>query len=78
MNDFDELAHLAEKIFENAERRIDLNKAYTKLIRAVYDGINRCSEGSEKTPPDVIRFQNYHNCLCLLSSLKIEVLTHNL
>ena len=64
---------LAEKIFERAERRSDLNRAYTKLIRAVYSGIDKCSDQSEKTPPEVIRFQNFHNCFAVLSSLKIEV-----
>ena len=73
MKEFEDLANLAEKIFERAERRSDLNRAYTKLIRAVYSGIDKCSEQSEKTPPEVIRFQNFHNCFAVLSSLKIEV-----
>uniref|UniRef100_A0A8C9VM61 Exocyst complex component 1 n=1 Tax=Scleropages formosus TaxID=113540 RepID=A0A8C9VM61_SCLFO len=33
---FEEFAELAETIFRNAERRGDLDKAYVKLIRAVY------------------------------------------
>ncbi|KAG9331891.1 hypothetical protein JZ751_016629 [Albula glossodonta] len=33
---FEEFAELAETIFRNAERRGDLDKAYAKLIRAVY------------------------------------------
>ena len=73
VKEFEDLANLAEKIFERAERRSDLNRAYTKLIRAVYSGIDKCSDQSEKTPPEVIRFQNFHNCFAVLSSLKIEV-----
>jgi len=76
VKEFEDLANLAEKIFERAERRSDLNRAYTKLIRAVYSGIDKCSDQSEKTPPEVIRFQNFHNCFAVLSSLKIESLKH--
>uniref|UniRef100_A0A8C0LPX2 Exocyst complex component 1 n=1 Tax=Canis lupus dingo TaxID=286419 RepID=A0A8C0LPX2_CANLU len=34
--EFEEFAGLAESIFKNAERRGDLDKAYTKLIRGVF------------------------------------------
>lgn len=34
--EFEEFAALAESIFKNAERRGDLDKAYIKLIRAVF------------------------------------------
>uniref|UniRef100_A0A8C0HHN7 Exocyst complex component 1 n=1 Tax=Chelonoidis abingdonii TaxID=106734 RepID=A0A8C0HHN7_CHEAB len=34
--EFEEFAALAESIFKNAERRGDLDKAYTKLIRSVF------------------------------------------
>lgn len=33
---FEEFAELAETIFRSAERRGDLDKAYVKLIKAVY------------------------------------------
>lgn len=33
---FEEFAELAETIFRNAERRGDLDKAYVKVIRAVF------------------------------------------
>uniref|UniRef100_A0A8C8HM14 Exocyst complex component Sec3 PIP2-binding N-terminal domain-containing protein n=1 Tax=Oncorhynchus tshawytscha TaxID=74940 RepID=A0A8C8HM14_ONCTS len=41
---FEEFAELAETIFRNAERRGDLDKAYVKLIRAVFmnGGSNIC------------------------------------
>lgn len=41
--EFEEFAALAESIFKNAERRGDLDKAYIKLIRAVFDS-GRSSE----------------------------------
>uniref|UniRef100_A0A8C4MT86 Exocyst complex component 1 n=1 Tax=Equus asinus asinus TaxID=83772 RepID=A0A8C4MT86_EQUAS len=36
VTEFEEFAGLAESIFKNAERRGDLDKAYTKLIRGVF------------------------------------------
>lgn len=33
---FEEFAELAESIFRGSERRGDLDKAYTKLIKAVF------------------------------------------
>lgn len=43
--EFEEFAALAESIFRNAERRGDLDKAYLKLIRAVFaNGKNLFSE----------------------------------
>lgn len=36
VTNFEEFAELAETIFRNAERRGDLDKAYVKLIRAVF------------------------------------------
>ena len=50
-----------------------MNRAYTKLMRAVFDGIDRNSKIAEKTPPEVVRFQNYHHCFAILSELRIEV-----
>lgn len=76
VKEFDDLAQLAETIFENAERRVDLNRAYTKLLQAVMSGIERCATESSKTPQDVVRFQNYHHCFALLSSLRIESLAN--
>ena len=39
-------------------------------------GIERCATESSKTPSDVVRFQNYHHCFALLSSLRIESLSN--
>lgn len=47
---FEEFAELAESIFRSAERRGDLDKAYTKLIRAVYnngDKLLKCELNSQ-------------------------------
>lgn len=45
---FEEFAELAETIFRNAERRGDLDKAYVKLIRAVF--MNGETTGQPKAP----------------------------
>lgn len=47
---FEEFAELAETIFRNAERRGDLDKAYVKLIRAVF-----MNGESSATPPPSLR-----------------------
>lgn len=47
---FEEFAELAETIFRNAERRGDLDKAYVKLIRAVFmNGETRDPKRRRKT-----------------------------
>lgn len=47
---FEEFAELAETIFRNAERRGDLDKAYVKLIRAVFmNGETRDPKHRRKT-----------------------------
>lgn len=73
---FDDLAQLAETIFDKAERRTDLDRAYKKLLQGVLRGIEQCANSGAKTPSDVIRFQNYHHCFAVLSSLRIEALTN--
>ena len=46
---FEEFAELAETIFRNAERRGDLDKAYVKLIRAVFMNGDTKSHNSSLT-----------------------------
>lgn len=45
---FEEFAELAETIFRNAERRGDLDKAYVKLIKAVF--MNGETSGRSRVP----------------------------
>ncbi|XP_023614046.1 exocyst complex component 1 isoform X8 [Myotis lucifugus] len=46
--EFEEFAGLAESIFKNAERRGDLDKAYTKLIRGVFVNEAEKKEAKQK------------------------------
>ncbi|KAJ8277098.1 hypothetical protein GJAV_G00071450 [Gymnothorax javanicus] len=71
---FEEFAELAETIFRNAERRGDLDKAYVKLIRAVYMNVDKVASESLKTPRDVVLMENFHHIFSTLSRLKISCL----
>ncbi|XP_043546553.1 exocyst complex component 1 isoform X3 [Chiloscyllium plagiosum] len=71
---FEEFAELAESIFKIAERRGDLDKAYTKLIRAVYNNVEKVANESQKTPRDVVMMENFHHIFSTLSRLKIACL----
>ncbi|XP_064190064.1 exocyst complex component 1 isoform X1 [Anguilla rostrata] len=71
---FEEFAELAETIFRNAERRGDLDKAYVKLIRAVYMNVEKVAIESLKTPRDVVLMENFHHIFSTLSRLKISCL----
>ncbi|XP_051510866.1 exocyst complex component 1 isoform X4 [Myxocyprinus asiaticus] len=71
---FEEFAKLAEAIFRNAERRGDLDKAYIKLIKAVFNNVEKVANESQKTPRDVVMMENFHHIFSTLSSLKISCL----
>lgn len=71
---FEEFAELAESIFRSAERRGDLDKAYTKLIRAVFINVEKVANESQKTPRDVVMMENFHRIFATLSRLKISCL----
>lgn len=71
---FEEFAELAETIFRNAERRGDLDKAYVKLIRAVFMNVEKVAIESQKTPRDVVMMENFHHIFSTLSRLKISCL----
>lgn len=65
----------AEKIFEGAERRTDLEKWYYQLYRSVCDGINKAANSpNSKYPASVVKFENYHELYLRLSELKISAL----
>uniref|UniRef100_A0A8C0HGZ1 Exocyst complex component 1 n=1 Tax=Chelonoidis abingdonii TaxID=106734 RepID=A0A8C0HGZ1_CHEAB len=72
--EFEEFAALAESIFKNAERRGDLDKAYTKLIRSVFINVEKVANESQKTPRDVVMMENFHRIFATLSRLKISCL----
>uniref|UniRef100_H3DJV5 Exocyst complex component 1 n=1 Tax=Tetraodon nigroviridis TaxID=99883 RepID=H3DJV5_TETNG len=71
---FEEFAELAETIFRNAERRGDLDKAYVKVIKAVFMNVEKVASESQKTPRDVVMMENFHHIFSTLSRLKISCL----
>ncbi|XP_076297981.1 exocyst complex component Sec3 [Lasioglossum baleicum] len=73
---FEHFAKTAEKIFKNSDRKVDLEKWYTKLVSAMFEAIVIHSREHHKTPPEVIKMENFHHLYDLLSQLKISVLDH--
>ncbi|XP_053314517.1 exocyst complex component 1 isoform X2 [Spea bombifrons] len=71
---FEEFAELAESIFRVTERRGDLDKAYSKLIKAVFINVEKVANESQKTPRDVVMMENFHHIFATLSRLKISCL----
>ncbi|EEZ98592.2 Exocyst complex component 1-like Protein [Tribolium castaneum] len=57
-----------------SDRRADLEKWYTRLVDTILEYISIHSNEHHKTPPQVIKMENYHHLYSLLSQLKISVL----
>lgn len=74
VSNFEEFSMIIENIFRNSERRVDVDKWYTRLVRAMFDVIPRIALENSKIPADVIKMDNYHRLNALLSQLKISVL----
>ncbi|KAG8224578.1 hypothetical protein J437_LFUL003097 [Ladona fulva] len=71
---FEDFAKTAESIFKGSERRADLDKWYTKLVGAMFEAIPRTAAEQHRTPPEVVKMENFHHLYALLSQLKIAVL----
>uniref|UniRef100_A0A1B6CD43 Exocyst complex component Sec3 PIP2-binding N-terminal domain-containing protein n=1 Tax=Clastoptera arizonana TaxID=38151 RepID=A0A1B6CD43_9HEMI len=71
---FEEFAQTAETIFKDTERRTDLDKWYIKLVTTMFEVIPAIANDHHKTPPEVIKMENFHHLFSLLSQLKISVL----
>jgi len=74
VNSFEEFARRAEAIFVGSERRADLDKAYARLIIGIFTEISRIAADSQKTPREVVLFENFHHIFAMLSQLKITSL----
>lgn len=55
VENFESFARTAENIFKNSDRKIDLEKWYTKLISTMFEAIVIHSTEHHKTPPEVIK-----------------------
>ncbi|KAK0075438.1 hypothetical protein PV325_011427 [Microctonus aethiopoides] len=76
VENFGPFARIAEKIFRNSDRKVDLEKWYTKLVGTMFEAIAVHSSEHHKTPQEVIKMENFHHLYDLLSQLKISVLDH--
>ena len=76
VENFEPFARTAEKIFKNSDRKVDLEKWYTKLVSVMFEAIVTHSREHHKTPQEVIKMENFHHLYDLLSQLKISVLDH--
>ncbi|XP_003706367.1 exocyst complex component Sec3 isoform X1 [Megachile rotundata] len=76
VENFEPFARTAEKIFKNSDRKVDLEKWYTKLVSTMFEAIVIHSRDHHKTPQEVIKMENFHHLYDLLSQLKISVLDH--
>ena len=52
---FQEFSLIIENIFRNSERRVDVDKWYTRLVRVMFDVIPRVALENSKIPADVVK-----------------------
>ncbi|CAL7945780.1 unnamed protein product [Xylocopa violacea] len=76
VENFEMFARTAERIFKNSDRKVDLEKWYTKIVSTMFEAIVIHSREHHKTPQEVIKMENFHHLYDLLSQLKISVLDH--
>eukprot|EP00058_Branchiostoma_floridae_P002296 XP_002587784.1 hypothetical protein BRAFLDRAFT_92229 [Branchiostoma floridae] len=74
VSSFEEFAELAETIFKGSERRADLDKAYGRMVRTIFDNVERVGLEHQKTPQDVVLFENFHHLNAVFARLKITCL----
>uniref|UniRef100_A0A0B6ZCF6 Exocyst complex component Sec3 PIP2-binding N-terminal domain-containing protein n=1 Tax=Arion vulgaris TaxID=1028688 RepID=A0A0B6ZCF6_9EUPU len=70
VHNFEDFSNLAESIFKGSDRHADLDKAYAKLVRVIFEHIIRVSQEHQKTPKEVVLMENFHKMLSILSHLK--------
>ncbi|KAK7070457.1 Exocyst complex component 1 [Halocaridina rubra] len=71
ITNFEEFAQTAENVFKKSERRVDLDKWYARLMAAMFEHIPRVAGEHQRTPPEVIKMENYHVLHQLMFQLKL-------
>lgn len=74
VENFEEFAETAESIFRTATRRNDLDKWLVELVRTIFEKIPQHAVEHAKTPPQVVKMENFHRMHSLLAQLKVAVL----
>ncbi|XP_057312969.1 exocyst complex component 1-like isoform X2 [Hydractinia symbiolongicarpus] len=60
----------SEHIFRGSERRVEIDKAYQKLIQILFEKIEHVAEENDKPPPEIVMFENYHYLHGVIRGLK--------
>ncbi|XP_045608376.1 exocyst complex component 1 isoform X2 [Procambarus clarkii] len=71
ITNFEEFAKTAESVFKKSDRRADLDKWYIRLVLAMFEYIPRVAIEHQRTPPEVIKMENYHVLHQLMFQLKL-------
>ncbi|CAF0788718.1 unnamed protein product [Didymodactylos carnosus] len=73
---FAEFTEEAETVFDKSQRAVDLHRVYKNLVAAIFRGIESCamSAGDGKTPPSMVRLENYHQMQHIIGINKLSVL----
>lgn len=66
VENFEPFARTAEKIFKNSDRKVDLEKWYTKLVSTMFEAIVTHSREHHKTPQEVIKMGKFKSVVDLL------------
>ncbi|GAB0097853.1 Exocyst complex component 1 [Sergentomyia squamirostris] len=74
VENFEEFATSAEKIFKKSERRADLDKWYIQLVARIFEAIPNHAQEHSKTPRQVVNMENFHHMHSLLAQLKVVAL----
>jgi len=74
VSNFYEFAQSTEMIFQNSDRRSDIEKWYLTIVTSIIDNIPRIAKEHQKTPQAVVKMENYHHLHSALSRLKINLL----
>lgn len=59
VENFGPFARTAERIFRNSDRKVDLDKWYTKLLGTMFEAIIAQSAEHHKTPQEVVKMGNF-------------------
>lgn len=73
VENFESFARTAEKIFKNSDRKVDLEKWYTKLVSTMFDAIVIHSREHHKTPQEVIKMGEVKYILILFFNYSVIV-----
>lgn len=69
VENFEPFARITENIFKNSDRKVDLEKWYTKLIGTMFQAIVNHSAEHHKTPQEVVKMGKFNSVLKLITKM---------